>query len=86
MKHEGSRQVGGYRSGDIPVQSEKVAGPRTHAKKPRARRNRKPTNHNRRFHEALAELRRALWNDDTQSIPHLERRIDNIVNEWEPHP
>lgn len=51
------------------------------AAKPARERGRR--DHNRMFHRTLAQLRSALWLDDTARIRQLERRIDKIVARWE---
>lgn len=81
MKHEGSRQVGGYRSSSDPPA--KATSLRKHPRPAKRQPERDP---NTEFHRVLAQLRNALWNDDHERITQLERRIDHIVSEWEPHP
>lgn len=87
MKHEGSRQVGGYRSSSDPPSKATLARKHPQAKRrPRPTRAPRPVrsvNPNAEFHRVLGQLRHALWNQDNERIPQLERRIDHIVREWE---
>jgi hypothetical protein len=88
MKHEGSRQVGGFRSIPAPGAPARLVS-KAKARKAKHRgpkRQPETRSHNAVFHAELRCLRSALWNNDNpQRIAHLERRIDLIVNEWEPH-
>lgn len=71
MEHQGSRQVGGYRSSsDKPFRA-------------RSSHTRGPRNYSSDFYAAINELRSALWADDIERITRLERRIDHIVSEWD---
>lgn len=88
MKHEGSRQVGGYHSSadPPPVPTTLRKYPQTTRRRPNPKREPRPVrppNPNAEFHRVLGQLRQALWNDDLERVPQLEQRIDNIVREWE---